>query len=247
MKKKEKIPTIYNYRPILYDLLTKSQVILFNNAAKEPYPSTMLFPRNQAINETECIVRMSNLHLNPWIEAYCTPENAIVLSEKFPLIPMDIQYEFALEDNTYIDPQNPRRIYVREEKTKEPAVKRKYLDMAQEIRPIGYKELNITDDESGILNLQKTTEPVFAPLAQNAIPEPLVPLCPPPLKLRFVAANQQTFDLDSTNIATRDNEATNILNDLTQTTIPLDGLDDQEARRIDFHDLLASSVYNPSA
>lgn len=81
---------LYDDTRVSADLLRFLSALVLRQSVREIVSPATLFARNYIINSDECVVRMTQLHLNPWIAMYVSRKNAIVLDENFPLIPAEL-------------------------------------------------------------------------------------------------------------------------------------------------------------
>lgn len=145
---------LYDDNRIAYDLLRHPTALVMKQSVREIISPYTLFARNHITNQDECVVRMSQLHLTPWLGVYATPDNAIILDENYPLIPAEIndQWTTPKYDNTII---NLSRTQV----TLPPHTQQgKLAQLINEVKPIDASKIQIPDNTLGILNFTESPD-----------------------------------------------------------------------------------------
>lgn len=100
-----KTPALYDDNRVAYDLLRFHDAFVLKQSVRELISPSTLFPRNYVTNNDECVVRMTQLHLDPWLAMYVSPINAIVLDEHYPLLPAEVTdgWKELTFDNVILD------------------------------------------------------------------------------------------------------------------------------------------------
>lgn len=150
---------LYDDSRVAADLLRFHTALVLRQSVREIVSPATLFARNYITNSDECVVRMTQLHLNPWIAMYVSPKNAIVLDENFPLIPAELAdtWKTPVYDRTQLNYNNPRNsaaIVVDREPSN--AIGGKLAPY--EIAPITASSIVIPESNLAILNYGDTPE-----------------------------------------------------------------------------------------
>lgn len=145
---------LYDDSRIAYDLLRYPSALVMKQSVREVISPYTLFARNHITNQDECVVRMSQLHLNPWLSVYATPENAIIMDENYPLIPVEIndQWTTPKYDNTIV---NLSRSQVTLPQHVTPS---QISQLINEVKPIDASTINVPDNNLGILNFSESPD-----------------------------------------------------------------------------------------
>lgn len=147
---------LYDDVGISYDLLRFPTALIMKQSVREILSPYTLFARNHITNQDECVVRMSQLHLNPWLSVYSNPDNSIVLDENYPLLPVDLveQWNTPKIDDTIINLSRTPGQYV-PTPTVDTSNK---LPLIDQVQPIDASKINIPDNNLAILNFTESPD-----------------------------------------------------------------------------------------
>lgn len=145
---------LYDDVRVSYDLLRFPTALITKRSAREILSPYTLFARNHITSQDECVVRMSQLHLNPWLSVYANPDNSIVLDENFPLLPADLidQWDTPKIDNTIVNMSRTPGSYI------PMPVERKHLVLIDEVKPIDASKISVPNDNLAILNFNESPD-----------------------------------------------------------------------------------------
>lgn len=147
---------LYDDIAVSYDLLRFHTALIMKQSVREVLSPYTLFARNHITTQNECVVRMSHLHLNPWLSMYANPDNAIVLDDNYPLLPVDIveQWNTPKIDNTVVNLSNKPGQFVQMATSKT----HDRLPLIDQVQPIDVSKISIPDNNLAILNFAESPE-----------------------------------------------------------------------------------------
>lgn len=181
---------------VVYDLLRFPSALVLKQSVREIISPAMLFAHNYISSDSECLVRMTQLHLNPWLGMYVSPDNAIVLDENFPLIPADLTDDWRTPkfDNTRISYSSENGQAVLD--TSAPA--QPMPDLSHEIQPINANSIIIPGNNMAILNFNDTPDRLTVQEAE--VKEELDNFCMRDVKLSVAMNSLSDFMMNNNGV-----------------------------------------------
>lgn len=146
-----KLPALYDDNRIAYDLLRFHDAFVLRQSVRELISPATLFPRNYVTNNDECVVRMTQLHIDPWLSMYVSPSNAIVLDEHFPLLPAEVTdgWREIVFDHIVLDYKQRRTKLVADSSSSN---QQAYNSLSYEIAPVDASTVIVPSSNLAILN-----------------------------------------------------------------------------------------------